>query len=74
MTCDSKALSFKKNLNKDKIIYYFPLKETDISKGCSFYKKKPIFGFKHQGKRFILGFDTQTSCERIHKILRNIAK
>ena len=66
-------LSFRKKPEKSPI-YVFTLKETKISKKFRQYKKKNVFGLLNGGKKYLVGFSTESGCDRIHSIIRSIMK
>lgn len=74
VSCDSTYLYIKKKANKKSNYYQFRIRLLKVSKKYLEYKGRLCFGLMYEGRKYMVGFQQETACERIFKTLKQLVK
>lgn len=74
ITCDSNNIYIRKKIGQ-KPIEQFDIELLRISKNFKMYKKKHVFGACYAKKyNYLIGFDLESTCARLHELFRNLIR
>lgn len=74
VSCDSAYLYVKKKATKKTNYYEFKLRLLKVSKKYLEYNGRLCFGIMYENKKYMLGFEQETACNRIFQTLKQLAK